>query len=175
MKKKLFWTSVSTVAFLALLLSSLFILFNQHTDLVVKTYDILLSLGQLIGLACILATIKYKELVKHRLLMAGLALLIIAVVMKLLHLQYTVITLFSGTIISIIAVLLRLLKKEKREFLSIIKSIWFIVIVLGAVFKLNHYPGANKLLMVASFLIWIIIISYAYQFENKQKPRLYSN
>lgn len=167
-EKRIIWTSISISAFVVFIFAGLMTELNTKNEFFYSLFDLMWTLGQLAGFSFILVTLRYKELVTNKLILTGLISGITAIMLKLMHLPWNDYALMISAIILIVGAVSRLIKKERKETLNYLKVAWFAFFLMGMVFKLNHYPGANKTLIVSLFILWIIIINYTYIFENNK-------
>lgn len=166
--KRIVFTSVCIAAFITMIISGILIQIKPEIELSHRIFEFLSSKGQFIGLAFILFTLKFKPIVKDKILITGVIIGIISIVMKLLHLQWSELVLILSVAIVIFGTILRFVKIEKKTILDYLKIVWFPIFLLGIVFKIMHLSGARVLLMISSFLVWLLIINYIYIFENKK-------
>ncbi|WP_430937320.1 hypothetical protein [Saccharicrinis sp. 156] len=166
--KKVSWTTISILGFAVWIFCGLLILFNAENELVYSLFDIIGTIGQLVGLGYILTNLKYRELLTDPIFMTGFSVGIIAIIMKIMHYQWNDFALMLSVVVLISGSLIRLAKKDRKEILNFLKVGWFISFSIGGVLKLNHYPGAYKTLAVSSFILWTIIVNYTYKLENRK-------
>lgn len=165
------WTFVSTLMLLVCVSFGIATLFGVGEGIAYKFWDFLFNIGQLVGLSWILVTLKYKEVLNHKFILLALVVGIFAFV-DFFPYPYSKCLLMVSAAVLIVGSIRRFLTKEEKEVLSFLKLTWFVILVLGIVLDLNHYPGATEMLVASSFVLWIIAISYIYQLENEKKQNL---
>ncbi|WP_289056020.1 hypothetical protein [Carboxylicivirga marina] len=166
--KRIVWTSISVLAFAIFIFSFLMTEFNSKNEFYYSLFNLMWTSGQLAGFSVILATLKYKDFITNKIILTGLISGITAIILKFMHLPWNDYALMISALILIIGVISRLIKKQRKESLNYLKVAWFVIFLIGIVFKMNHYPGVNKILIVSLFILWAIIIIQAYRFENNK-------
>jgi hypothetical protein len=164
--RKLALTSLASFAFISLIAFEFIRLFYPDNLVFLSALNSLMILGHLIGLVCINTTVKLNTLMKNRLNTIGAIAFLVGVIMIITHISAYLLAISTIYIITIS--IYQFTKYSSRPLLSYLKLIWFILFLIGIVFKLNHFPGAFRILFGASVVIWLIIINYCYHFANKR-------
>ncbi|WP_439185099.1 hypothetical protein [Carboxylicivirga taeanensis] len=166
--RKLVLTPIATLALLALIIFELLLFFNQGNKMTFQTLNLLVILGHLIGLACLYSTTQLKQLLSNRLIMAGIIGMGIGMIMKIMHLPFGAYTLLIAAIYLIGASIYYFTRYSSKNTANYLKIIWLPLFLMAIIFKMNHFPGAHKILFTASVVIWLIVIHYCYSGMNKR-------
>lgn len=165
--KRIILTSICVLAFFIFVISGIIAILKPEIDLANRLFNLLYTIGQLLGLGFIFVSIKLKDILQNVFLKLGFVVGIVGILLLIMYLPWHTIILPIGVLLVIIGSIKVFIGKESKEALDYIRIIWLPCFLIAAVFKLYHYPGGELMLISSSVILWLAVVNYAFKYENK--------